>query len=126
MESTGELPISSSEASVESPEKPAVKEGGQRKRKRREYEEEDDEKEDELPERYKHIRISERKVREEVYQTFADLSGQGLSMDECSTAIVFVGNGLFGRKWSKAGENETFNKNTLPGRMPVLDALRQI
>ena len=46
-------------------------------------------------------------------------------MDECSTAIVFVGNGLFGRKWSKAGENETLNKNTLPGRMPVLDALRQ-
>ena len=44
MESTGELPISSSEASVESPEKPAVKEGGQRKRKRGEYEEEDDEK----------------------------------------------------------------------------------
>ena len=75
MESTGELPISSSEASVESHEKPAVKEGGQRKRKRGEYEEEDDEKEDELPERYKHIRISERKVREEVYQTFADLSG---------------------------------------------------
>lgn len=126
MEANGEIP-SSSEASVDSPEKPAHNEEGEKKSKKRKYEQVDEEDEnDELPERYRHIRISERKVKEAVYQTYAGLSGQGLSVDECSTAIVMVGNGLFGRKWTKAGEKETFGNDTLPLKFNVIEALKLI
>ena len=128
LELTGEIPVSSSEASIDSPEKPAQTEEGGKKRKRYEAEEMKDGemKDDELPESFRHIRISERKVKEEVYQTYAGLSGQGLSLDECNTAITMVGNGLFGRRWSKAGVKKTIDNDTLPGKKHVIEALRQI
>ena len=65
-------------------------------------------------------------VRDEVYQTYAALSGQGLSLEESSSAIELVGNGLFGRKWSKAVGKQSFGKNTLPDKRSVIEALRQI
>ena len=74
---------------------------------------ENEDKEEEMPEKYRHIRSSERKVREDVYQTFAALSGQGLSLDECSSAIKMVGNVMFGRTWIKAGESKTISKDSL-------------
>ena len=38
-----------------------------------------------------------------------------------------VGNGMFGRKWTKAGEKEkVFDKNTLPEKIRIVEALRQI
>ena len=63
---------------------------------------------------------------EDVYKTYTALSGQGFSLDECSSALVMVGNGMFGRSWTKAGEKETFGRNTLPDKMSVVEALRQI
>ena len=65
-------------------------------------------------------------MRAEVYQTYAALSGQGLSLDESSTAITLVGNGLFGRKWSKSVESDTFGRDTLPHKMSLIESLRQI
>ena len=97
------------------------------KKRKRLYESREDDEDDEMPEKYRHVRESERNVKEEIYTTYAALSCHGLSMDECSSALVTVGNGLFGRKWTKSGENEkTFGKDTLPEKMSVIEALRQI
>ena len=132
LESTGELPFSSSpNTTVETPKKndtpaaPAVEEVEPMGKKRKLYIENED-KEEEMPEKYRHIRSSERKVREDVYQTFAALSGQGMSLDECSSAIKMVGNGMFGRTWIKAGESKTITKDSLPEKMTIVEALRQI
>ena len=147
LESTGELPLPSSpNTSVDTPQKVAPPPRVEREReqqpakKRKLYVEEGEEESGTLPEQYRHIRSSERKVRKlslimmrfemqvrhEVYQTYAALSGQGLSLEESSSAIELVGNGLFGRKWSKAVGKESFGKNTLPDKRNVIEALRQI
>ena len=48
-------------------------------------------------------------------------------MDECCNAIVLVGNGMFGRKWTKSGEKEkTFDKDTHPEKIRIIEALKQI
>ena len=47
-------------------------------------------------------------------------TGQGLSLDECSSAIKMVGNSMFGRICITAGESKTISKDSLP------EALRQI
>ena len=51
------------------------------------------------PEKYRHIRISEKVLKEEFYQTIASLIGVGLSTPEAISAVVIVGNGMFGTKW---------------------------
>ena len=56
---------------------------------------------DTMPEKIRHIRSSERKVRNEFYLTVANLMGIGLSNNEASSAIVEVGNTMFDRKWKK-------------------------
>ena len=70
-------------------------------RKKRKYGLDETDQHDPLPLRYRHIRKSERKVREEVYKTMANLTGNGLSLDEACNALIDVGNGLFGRNWKK-------------------------
>ena len=79
---------------------------------------------DPLPKEYRNIRISERKVREEVYETVANLSGNGMSLDEACNAIIDVGNGLFGRKWKKSDmEENNFDADTLPAKRNIRTAL---
>ena len=51
-----------------------------------------------LPEQF-HRRKSEKRVRDEVYCTMAELSGHGFSYREIQIAIQVVGNTLFGTKW---------------------------
>ena len=51
-----------------------------------------------LPEQF-HIRKSEKRVRDEVYWTMAELSGHGFCYREMQIAIKVVGNTLFGTKW---------------------------
>ena len=43
-------------------------------------------------------------VKEEFYQTIASLIGAGLSTPEAITAVVIIGNGMFGTKWKNHGE----------------------
>jgi hypothetical protein len=68
-------------------------------KKKRLYMEIEEEDSDQMPQQFQHIRDSERMVKNEFYQTCADLVGYGLGADECSRAVVVVGNGMFGRKW---------------------------
>ena len=81
---------------------------------------------DPLPEKYRHIRKSERKVKDEVLIAIGNMVGEGLSLDESSKAVVEVGNIMFDRKWRVPQEgDETFDVNTLPVKSGIREALKQ-
>ena len=53
--------------------------------------------------------------------------GGGLSLKEVSTAVIEVGNGMFGRKWKNPeGSEESFDIDTLPNIRNIRIALQQI
>ncbi len=80
-----------------------------------------------MPEKFRHIRSSERKGRNKFYLTVANLMGIGLSNNEASSAIVEVGNIMFDRKWKKSVEyDETFDIDTAPAHKCITEALREI
>ena len=80
-----------------------------------------------LPEEFQHIRVSERKVRDEFYKTVANLSGKGLSISESSSAVIEVGNTMFGRRWRNPGEcDEVFDIDTVPTNRNIRTAMQQI
>ena len=80
-----------------------------------------------MPEELCHIRVSERKVRDEFYKTVANLSGKGLSINEACSAVIEVGNTMFGRRWKHPGDfEEIFDVDTLPTNRNVRTALQQI
>ena len=82
---------------------------------------------DPLPLRYRHIRKSERKVREEVYKTMANLTGNGLSLDEACNVLIDVGNGLFGRNWKKGDlAEDVFDSDILPDKRSIREALNLV
>ena len=98
-------------------------------RKKRKYAKPDDDTEDSdpLPKKYRHIRISERKVREEMYKTVANLSGKGLSLDEACNAVIDVGNGIFDRNWKKGDlEENIYDRDTMPDKRSMRGALNLI
>ena len=82
----------------ETPQSEVLSEIPAKKRKLFTVEERESE-DDPLPYQYRHVRQSERIVRDDFYQTCANLSGEGLSLQESSSAIVMVANGMFGRHW---------------------------
>ena len=49
--------------------------------------------------KYRHIRDSARKVKENVYRVVSDLVVRGMSLNEAVQAILAVSNGLFDRTW---------------------------
>ena len=57
------------------------------KKKKKEYKTKENTN-DSLPDKFQHIRESERKVKPEFYQTCAALTGSGLSIPEAASAIV--------------------------------------
>ena len=80
---------------------------------------------DTLPISVRHIRVKERQVRPEFYQTCAALTGLGLSIPEASAAIVVVGNKMFGRSWKNAADDEnTFDCDTVPTARNIRMALQ--
>ena len=82
---------------------------------------------DSMLEEYRHIRELEGIVSDKYYNTCADLAAAGLSLDECSSAVVIVGRGMFGRSWKKYDESkEFFDVDTVPQRRNLLEKLRQI
>ena len=81
---------------------------------------------DSLPMEFRHLRESERIVKQSVYQTIAQLVGSGLSQNESAKAICIVGNNLFGRDWKQLDDEaneETFDKDTLPAKSRIKEAL---
>ena len=59
-----------------------------------------------IPLQYRHLRDSERKVREPVYRAVVDLKGKGMSLNEATQAVVTVGNRLFDFKWQVQEKQE--------------------
>ena len=97
------------------------------RKKRRLFEHSEEAENDPTPPGYRHIRSSERVVKERFYRTVANLSGHGLSIDEASKAICEVGNGMFDREWKECGsEEDQFGKDTLPTKRNIREALNLI
>ena len=136
----GALPSASSddEETTEAPEVEEVaetalgeeeteeKRGGEppEKKKKKDYETKESTN-DSLPDKFQHIRESERKVKPEFYQTCAALTGSGLSIPEAASAIMTVGNKMFEREWKVADLNlETFDNNTTPDDRNIRIALQ--
>ena len=68
-----------------------------------------------LPIQMRHVRKSDRIIREEIYETLADLKGLGLSSNEACKALVTVANTLFDRRWKIHEEkSNAFLLDTLP------------
>ena len=96
-----------------------------KQKKRKLYIEKVDTQIDPLPSEYRHIRSSVRKVRDDFYKTVANFFGEGLSLKEVSTAVIEVGNGMFGRKWKNPEDSEeSFDIHTLPNIRNIRIALQ--
>lgn len=82
-------------------------------------------KDEPMPEKYKHVRISERKVKDETMVAIGNLVGEGLSVTEATKAVVEVGNVMFDRSWKIPSDDEqTFDIDTLPIKRNIREALR--
>ena len=93
-------------------------------KKRRLFKSNEEDQSDTIPLKYRHIRESERKVRDEVYVTLSNLVGRGLSLNESADAIVEVANGLFGRSWkSFSDDSNNIDRDTIPGRSNIRDKM---
>jgi len=74
-----------------------------------------DEVDDNLPSQYRHIRLSQRSVRPEVYTLMHKLkSTYHMSQRQCEGAIIEVANNLFGRKWKFYDKELPTDADTLP------------
>ena len=93
----------------------AVRVEGEPGTKRRKIYSKEQTESDNLPPELQHLRLSERKFRPVVYQTYAALQGLGLSIPESSNAVRVVGNMMFNRKWKNAEKDQIiFDCDTLP------------
>ena len=139
MKEQGEIPSDSPVSSVVTPAKeasegietPRIEAGqgdvGGQGKKRRLFTAPEERVGDSMPQEYRHIRESERIVSDKYYETCADLAAAGLSLDECTSAVVIVGRGMFGRPWKKSEDSkESFDLDTAPQRQNLLEKLRQI
>ena len=93
-------------------------------KRRRLFVDQTDDQRDPMPPEYRHVRESERVVKEQLYRTVANLCGHGLSIDEASKAVCEVANGMFGRSWKLNDQVEgEFGMNTLPAKPNIRQAL---
>ena len=79
-----------------------------------------------LPSKCRHLRISERVVRDELYETIANLTGVGLSVREASKAIVITGNNMFNMEWKEHDKGETIDIDTMPHHSNIFDKMKLI
>ena len=82
---------------------------------------------DPLPLEYRHVRLSERKVKDVIYTALANLSGEGLSLLESVKAVVEVANVCFGRNWKiSADDDESFDTDTMPHSKNIREMMKMI
>lgn len=102
-----------------------VEEDGRKKKRKRKFVQAVTDESDPMPPQYRHLRESERKVKDKVLIAIGNLVGEGLSLNEAAKAIVEVGNVVFGRKWKQSLEDmDTFDLDTLPDRRNMREALK--
>ena len=78
-----------------------------------------------IPLEMRHLRESDRKVKENVYRAIADLKGKGLSLSEATEAVVVVGNRLFGRSWRVQGQETDEGGRDLRDEMPSFRSVQE-
>ena len=89
-------------------------------KKRRVASSTDNYKKDHIPNKYRHLRYSERKVKNEVYETIDELkSVYHMSENQTEASIVCVGNKLFNRKWKFHDQSELIDLDTLPHKRNI-------
>ena len=90
---------------------------------KRKLDEQDD---DCLPLSFRHVRDSERKVKEVMYRCVAKLIGKGLSLAEAVQSVTTVANMLFDRHWKdpEASSDEVEDlRDKMPSARSIRDAL---
>ena len=111
-------PLSSSDVSLDTPEKTRNQESrdqGSSSTKKRKLFVEVETEANSFPQHLAHVRDSERKVKDSFYVTVSALSGRGMSVAECCSAVVEVANGIFDRQWKlPSQDSDTFDQDTLP------------
>ena len=82
---------------------------------------------DEMPERYRHIRLGPRTVRPEVYETIDKLkSSYHMSQSQAEAAVIETGNKLYARKWKYHTESTFLDLDTLPHKQSIRYAGKSI
>ena len=95
-----------------------------RKRRRTDIEENPN---DDIPERYRHVRLGPRKIRPELYETLDKLkSSYHMSQMQAEAAVIEVGNKMFGRKWKSHSDSAVIDLDTLPHKHNILKAGKSI
>ena len=91
----------------------------------------------------KHVRLSEKIVRDDIYLTRAELVGHGFSYHECQIALKVIANRLFNCNWTIPDESRgrktfdddhddnddecdevTYDSNSLPTRKTIRDMMK--
>ena len=106
--------------------KPAAKETNDQSKNKRKFEVAIEAEDDSIPVEYRHIRKSQRLVKDEFYKAQASLTGAGLSSDEATKAIIIVGNKMFNRNWKAHDESEVIDINTVPNKRNIREANKLI
>ena len=75
-------------------------------KKKKMFSKQDTNNNDLFPIAYRHVSLSERKVKDVIYKALANLSGEGLSLLESVKAVVEVANCCFDRKWNITSEED--------------------
>ena len=80
---------------------------------------------DSLPLSYRHVRDSERKVKEVIYRTIAKLMGKGLSLHEAVLAVIVVANMIFDRNWdlSELSDKDGDVRDKMPSARSIREAM---
>ena len=87
---------------------------------------------DPLPATYRHVRDSERKVKDSIYLAITDLIGIGLSIQEAQKAVKIVSNRVFAREFKLAGEDDVDDElspidlDTLPNERSIRKMTEQV
>ena len=77
---------------------------------------------DSLPIEFRHMRDSERMVKENICNIIANLTAEGLSVNEAVKAVIHVANSLFGRQWKEYNVNcRFFDIDTMPHERKIID-----
>ena len=98
----------------------------EKKKENKKFAKKEEDRSDSMPEKFRHIRKSERKVKDEVLIAIGNMTGEGLSLQESALAVVEVGNVIFERKWKMPeDEEDTFDVDTLPDKKNIREALKQ-
>ena len=88
---------------------------------------------DPLPLKFRHVRNSERKVKDSIYLAITDLIGIGLSIPEAQNAVQIVANRVFDREFKIAEEDDHENEqlaaidlDTLPNERSIRKVAEQV